>query len=132
MTITPPLAPEDDYHFNKLANEFAEQLAASFGYTLQDAEEHVRAFFTEYENSIPARRSSLKAMGVELEPDYSAIDYFSHEGNAVVLYLGYRLAGGNPEGIEFLDWRKNCWDALRRGERIPLPAHLPGASSSPA
>lgn len=119
MAITPPLTQDDD-ELNELGNRFARELSSAFGYTLPEAEGHIRDFYLEYERSMPERRLSLQAKGVSTEPMTTA-DVFWHDGSALVLLIGYRLAGGNPNTLEFLDWRKDCWDALKSGQRVPKP-----------
>lgn len=120
MTITPPLI-HDDEAFAKLSNRLAQQLSTAFGYSLPEAEDHVRDCYQEYEASIPDRRRSLREAGVTTELEWSARDHFWHEDSALVLHIGYRLAGGDPNGAAFLEWRKTCWDALRSGGRVPSP-----------
>jgi hypothetical protein len=66
MAITPPLS--DHEPFNQLANRLASQLSSAFGYTLPEAEEHIRNFYVDYERSMPERRRYLKESGVQLEP----------------------------------------------------------------
>lgn len=119
MTISPPLIP-DHGPFNELANRFARELSSAFGYSLPEAEEHIRRFYIEYEKSIPERRRFLEEKGVKTEP-MSAEEVFWHDDSALVLQIGYQLAGGDVSGVAFLDWRKRCWDALKRGERVPAP-----------
>ncbi len=119
MTITPPLS-EDDQDLNDVANRFATELSSAFGYPLPEAEEHVRSFCLDYEASRPEARRVLLDNGVSTEPMTTA-EVFFHDGSALVLEIGYRLAGGNPRSLEFLDWRKDCWDALKSGQRVPKP-----------
>jgi hypothetical protein len=106
MAINPPLIPGDE-DFNHLADRLAATLSVAFGYSLQEAELHIRNYFVEYE-----RREI---------PGWSAADHFFHDGVAVVLLIGYTLAGGDPTSLAFLEWRKSCWDALRHGRRVPSP-----------
>jgi hypothetical protein len=120
MAINPPLIPGDE-EFNHLADQLAATLSAAFGYSLQEAELHIRSYFIEYERSLPARRDQLRRLGVPAELEWSVADHFWHEGKALVLLIGYRLAGGDPAGSAFLEWRKGCWDALRSGGRVPSP-----------
>jgi hypothetical protein len=126
MTIAPPLAPDDD-NLNETANVFARELSSAFGYPLPEAEEHVRDFYLEYERSMPERRRALAkafvAHGLDAEKaePMNTAEVFFHDGSALVLLIGYRLAGGDPNTLEFLDWRKGCWDALRNGQRVPTP-----------
>jgi hypothetical protein len=120
MTISPPLVPDDE-QFNKLANRLARELSTAFGYSLEESETHIRNFFNEYEKSIPERARSLREAGVTREFDWTTVDLFFHEDSALVLYIGYQLAGGDPTSLKYLDWRKNCWDPLKLGERVPLP-----------
>jgi hypothetical protein len=120
MTITPPLVPGDE-EFNRLADSLASTLSNAFGYSLQDAEKHIRDYYVEYDRSVPAMRDRLKKAGVEREYEWSAADHFWHEGPALVLYIGYRLAGGDPNSLDFLEWRKTCWDALKLGQKVPWP-----------
>ena len=120
MTITPPLVPGDEA-FNRLADRLASTLSNAFGYSLREAENHIRDFYVEYDKSLPARRDRLKYAGVDREFEWSAVDLFWHEDRALVLYIGYRLAGGDPDSLEFLEWRKTCWDALKLGQKVPWP-----------
>ncbi|MFT3722960.1 MAG: hypothetical protein QM773_05170 [Hyphomonadaceae bacterium] len=120
MTISPPLIADHE-PFNALANRFARELSTSFGYSLSEAEEHIRNYYFEYEASIPEMNRRLKEVhGIE-PTEWSAELHFWHEGSAIVLLVGYRLAGGDPGSLKFLDWRKNCWDALNSGQRVPPP-----------
>jgi hypothetical protein len=120
MTISPPLVADDE-QFNKLANRLARELSSAFGYSLEEAETRIRDFFNAYEESIPARARYLRELGVSKELDWTTVDYFFHEDSAIVLHIGYQLAGGDPTSLKFLDWRKDCWDPLKLGERVPLP-----------
>jgi hypothetical protein len=120
MTISPPLIPGDE-EFNRLADQLAATLSAAFGYSLQEAERHIRNYYVEYERSLPAMRDQLRRAGVKRQYEWSAADHFWHEGEALVLLVGYRLAGGDPESSVFLEWRKGCWDALKHGRRVPSP-----------
>lgn len=120
MAITPPLIPNDD-DFNELANRLAAKLSSAFGYSLPDAEEHIRNFYIEYEQSAPQRRKVLKDKGVQEDLAWSAAELFWHDDVALVLLIGYRLAGGNTNTLEFLDWRTACWDALKSDQRVPDP-----------
>ena len=119
MAITPPLTLDDD-ELNELGNRFARELSSAFGYPLPEAEKYIRDFYLEYEMSMPERRLFLREKGVKTEPMTTA-DVFWHDGSALVLLIGYRLAGGNPNSLEFLDWRKDCWDAFKSGRRVPQP-----------
>jgi hypothetical protein len=119
MTISPPLVPDDD-GFNALANRLASQLSSAFGYPLPEAEKHIRDFYVDYQNSIPEQRKAFEKRGVSGEP-MTAEQVFWHEDSALVLEIGYRLAGGDISGLKFLDWRKGCWDALKNGQRVPPP-----------
>jgi hypothetical protein len=120
MTISPPLIPGDDL-FNRLADRLAATLSIAFGYSLEEGEGYVRDYYVEYDQSLPAMRDRLKSAGVETEFEWTAADHFWHEDSALVLFIGYRLAGGDPTGVDFLEWRKTCWDALKLGQRVPLP-----------
>lgn len=120
MIITPPLVPGDE-PFNRLADRLASTLSIAFGCSLQEAENHIRDFYVEYDKSLPARRDRLKYAGVDREFEWSAVDLFWHEDRALVLYIGYRLADGDPDSLEFLEWRKTCWDALKLGQKVPWP-----------
>lgn len=119
MAIAPPLTT-DDHELNELGNRFARELSSAFGYPLREAEEHIRDFYLEYEKSMPERRRFLQEKGVKTEPMTTA-DVFWHDGSALVLLIGYRLAGGNPNSLEFLDWREACWEPLKNGQRVPEP-----------
>jgi hypothetical protein len=120
VTITPPLVPGDE-SFNCLADRLAASLSTAFGYSLEEAEGHIRDYYLEYEQSLPARRDAFKKAGVAKAFDWTAADLFRHDDIALVLFIGYRLAGGDPHSVEFLDWRKTCWDALKAGQRVPSP-----------
>ena len=119
MTISPPLFPDDD-GFNLLANRFARELSSAFGYSLPEAERHIRDFYVDYQRSIPEQREAMKKRGFSVEP-MTAEEVFGHEDSWLVLEIGYRLAGGDTRGVEFLEWRNGCWDALKNGQRVPSP-----------
>lgn len=121
MTITPPLVPHDRF-FNRLANRMARELWKGFGYPLREAEQHIWNYFHEYEQALPFRRRKY------WREDRSGFDWtarllFFHDESALVLDIGYSLAGG-AGGLDFLDWRSGCWEALWNGRRIPLPRNL--------
>lgn len=120
MTITPPLIPGDD-HFNALANRLAATLSTAFGYSMPEAEEHIRNFYEAYEKAAPERRALLQKNGINETLEWSAADLFWHDDVALVLRIGYGLAGGDVNSVAFLDWRKTCWEALRNGQRVPAP-----------
>lgn len=107
--------------FNELADRLARQLASAFGYPLAEAEQHIVEFYRRYEEWTPVQAQNLKEKGINPEWAWTAKDYFWHEDSALVLELGYELAGGKPHSLAFSDWRKGCWDALRNGQRVPLP-----------
>jgi hypothetical protein len=119
MTISPPLTPGDDA-FNALANRLAGQLSSAFDYSLAEAENHIRDFYLDYQRSIPETRKVYAQRGVTTEP-MTAKEVFWHEDSALVLEIGYRLAGGDIGGVEFLEWRKGCWDVFISGKRVPTP-----------
>jgi hypothetical protein len=106
MTLSLPLDEENEY-FDQLANRLARELATGFGYSLEEAEKHLSEFYLAYDKKRPG--------------GWTAADYFNHDDSAVVLRLGYELAGGNSSSLEFIDWRKGCWEPLRNGERVPAP-----------
>ncbi len=119
MTISPPLFPEDD-GLNDLADRLATELSTAFGYSLPEAESHIRNFYLDYQRSIPEQREIMKKKGVSAEP-MTAEEVFGHEDSWLVLEIGYRLAGGDVRGTKFLEWRNGCWDALKSGQRVPTP-----------
>jgi hypothetical protein len=121
MTITPELVFGDDV-FNELANRLARELSSAFGYTLAEAEKHIADFYAEFEASIPERSLALREMGSDGELHaWTALELFFHEDSALVLMIGYRLAGGDIDRLEFLSWRRICWEPLRNGQRVPSP-----------
>jgi hypothetical protein len=121
MTISPPISPDDD-SLNQLANKLAGQLSSAFGYTLAEAETHIRDFYVEYDRThVPAAHAAMKEFGYTGDNVYTAADLFWHDDSALVLLIGYRLAGGDTNTLAFLDWRKGCWDALFSGQRVPAP-----------
>jgi len=106
MTINPPLNPADP-DFNSFADKIAATLSKAFGHTLSDAESYVRAFY-EF-------RQSRDFGG------WSAEDYFFHESFAIVLEIEWYRVIGEAWDIDYLDWRKICWDPLSAGARVPPP-----------
>lgn len=121
MTISPPLI-ENDEAFNELANKLARLLSSAFGYSLAEAEQHIRDYYVWYDEiSVPAQREAMRKLGHNGEGVYTAFDLFWHDDTSLVLLIGYRLAGGDTGTLAFLDWRKGCWDALHSGRRAPPP-----------
>lgn len=106
MTLSLPLDEENEY-FDRLANRLARELSTGFGYSIEDAERHLTDFYLAYDKMRPG--------------GWTAYDYFNHDDSAVVLRLGYELAGGDSSSLAFFDWRKACWEPLRSGERVPVP-----------
>ena len=107
MTLSLPYDEENTEHFDRLVNRLARELSTGFGYSLEEAEKHLSDFYEAYDKNPPE--------------GWTAADYFWHDDSAVVLRIGYELAGGKSSSLAFLDWRKECWEPLRKGERVPDP-----------